>query len=204
MLTFIDMASTTDCSSCSTGLNSASFVMFSVHNRDIQLTGTFLTSQVEKNCIGRGPPSRDSSSLWLSCPDTKAMIYRPLPRLITPISYVVVLMFSTTQGRVGLKMSLERRGSVKRSASAVQRPGTAFIRPFTASKPRRPYSAYTNRGTEEAGPKFDVPETNREWWRTYVKVINWCIFNNFHPLMLSPGNSYTWFISTSRIPRRST
>ena len=58
---------------------------------------------------------------------------------------------------------------MKRTASAMHRPVTA-IRPFTASKPRRPYSAYTARGTDEEGPKYDVPETNREWWRTYVKV----------------------------------
>ncbi len=78
--TFIDMANTTDCKSDSIGLNNTSFVMFNVHNRDIQLTGTFLTSQVEKNCIGSGPPSRDSSSLCglCSCPE-KAIPRLPLP-----------------------------------------------------------------------------------------------------------------------------
>lgn len=59
---------------------------------------------------------------------------------------------------------------MKRSVSAFHRPGTAAIRPFTASKPRRPYSAYTSRGSDETEPKYDLPETNREWWRTYVKV----------------------------------
>ena len=61
--------------------------------------------------------------------------------------------------------------NLQRSQSAMpRRPGTSVARPFTASKPRRPYSAYTQRGAEEQGQRFDAPETNREWWRHYVKV----------------------------------
>lgn len=58
---------------------------------------------------------------------------------------------------------------MKRFSSARQRPQTSLVRPFTASRPRRPYSAYTDRGSEETGPKYDAPETTREWWRHYVK-----------------------------------
>lgn len=58
----------------------------------------------------------------------------------------------------------------RRAMSAVQRPTTAAIRPFTASRPRRPYSAYTQRGGEEDTPKFDEEATQREWWRFYLKV----------------------------------
>ena len=53
--------------------------------------------------------------------------------------------------------------------SAIARPGTASKQP--ATKPRRPYSAYTRReGEAENMPKYDGPESNREWWRFYVKV----------------------------------
>jgi hypothetical protein len=49
------------------------------------------------------------------------------------------------------------------------RPGTA-ARPLTA---RRPYSAYTRReGEAENEAKCDPPQTNREWWRYYVKVFH--------------------------------
>lgn len=69
-------------------------------------------------------------------------------------------------------ISKPKSATLKRSMSAVQRPRTSLVRAFTASsRPRRPYSAYTSRGTEEQGPKFDAPETNREWWRQYVKVL---------------------------------
>ena len=57
----------------------------------------------------------------------------------------------------------------RRAMSAIARPGTAARRPMTAS--RRPYSAYTRReGESENMPKYDAPESNREWWRFYVKV----------------------------------
>lgn len=58
----------------------------------------------------------------------------------------------------------------RRAMSAVQRPTTAAIRPSTASRPRRPYSAYTQRGGEEDTPKFEEEATQREWWRYYLKV----------------------------------
>lgn len=56
----------------------------------------------------------------------------------------------------------------RRAMSAIARP--ASMRPLTAS--RRPYSAYTKRGEgdQENLPKYDGPESNREWWRFYVKV----------------------------------
>lgn len=58
----------------------------------------------------------------------------------------------------------------RRAMSAIARPTSGASRPLTASRPRRPYSAYTNRGSEEDQPKYDVPESNREWWRFYMKV----------------------------------
>ena len=59
----------------------------------------------------------------------------------------------------------------RRAMSAIARPNTASLRPGTASgRPRRPYSAYTKRGAEETTPKYDAPESNREWWRYCVKV----------------------------------
>ena len=57
----------------------------------------------------------------------------------------------------------------RRAMSAFARPGTAALRPQTAS--RRPYSAYTRReGEAENETKCDPPQSNREWWRFYVKV----------------------------------
>ena len=36
---------------------------------------------------------------------------------------------------------------------------------------RRPYSTYTVRGREnENTPKYDDAKSNREWWRSYIKV----------------------------------
>lgn len=58
----------------------------------------------------------------------------------------------------------------RRAMSAIARPSSGVSRPLTASRPRRPYSAYTKRGIEEDQPKYDVPESNREWWRFYMKV----------------------------------
>ena len=55
----------------------------------------------------------------------------------------------------------------RRAMSAIARPGSG--RPKTAS--RRPYSAYTKReGEAENVQKYDGPESNREWWRFYMKV----------------------------------
>lgn len=74
--------------------------------------------------------------------------------------------------------SAQRRPSARRrrAMSAIARPPTAALRPGTASvnsKPRRPYSAYTKRGGDEseAGPRYDSEESNREWWRFYLKVL---------------------------------
>ena len=67
----------------------------------------------------------------------------------------------------------------RRAMSAIARPNTASLRPGTASgRPRRPYSAYTKRGGEETTPKYDAPETNREWWRYCVKVCILKIMDN--------------------------
>lgn len=49
------------------------------------------------------------------------------------------------------------------------RPTSSFNRPMSSARPRRPYSAYTKRGVEEEGQKYDEPNSNREWWRSYVK-----------------------------------
>ena len=94
---------------------------------------------------------------------------------------------------------------LQRSQSAVQspmkRPPTAAIRPLTASRPRRPYSAYTQRGAEEQGQRFDAPETNREWWRHYVKV--WIArlgIQRSRWLFLScAGNAFTRNIQSRRL-----
>ena len=58
----------------------------------------------------------------------------------------------------------------RRAVSAVARLRSAqAARPSTARS--RPYSAYTRRGSEdEDTPNYVAPQTNREWWRYYVKV----------------------------------
>lgn len=56
----------------------------------------------------------------------------------------------------------------RRVMSATIRPGVG--RPATAA--RRPYSAYTKKdGEEENMTKCDPPQSNREWWRFYIKVM---------------------------------
>ncbi len=55
--------------------------------------------------------------------------------------------------------------------SAIARPSSGALRPATATRPRRPYSAYSRKGSEDDAPKFDAPESNREWWRFYMKVV---------------------------------
>ncbi|KAL5463901.1 hypothetical protein EMCRGX_G032850 [Ephydatia muelleri] len=58
----------------------------------------------------------------------------------------------------------------RRALSAIARPKTsALLRPPSATKPRRPYSAYSLRGAEDDTPKYDPPQSEREWWRYYVK-----------------------------------
>lgn len=65
----------------------------------------------------------------------------------------------------------QRPVGLRRAMSAIQRPcSNAFSRPKSSARPRRPYSAYTRRGSEEDGPKYEAPETGREWWRAYLKV----------------------------------
>ena len=61
--------------------------------------------------------------------------------------------------------------SVQRKSARHRRAMSAIARPSSgAGRQRRPYSAYTKRGSEENSPKYDAPETNREWWRFYMKV----------------------------------
>lgn len=62
----------------------------------------------------------------------------------------------------------QRPVGLRRAMSAIQRPTSG--RPMSSTRPRRPYSAYTRKGDEEEGPKFEAPQTNREWWRSYLKV----------------------------------
>ena len=59
---------------------------------------------------------------------------------------------------------------LRRAMSAIQRPSTGTGAPLGSARPRRPYSAYTRKGAEEEGPKYETPETGREWWRFYLKV----------------------------------
>jgi len=69
------------------------------------------------------------------------------------------------------QQSVQRKSARHRRAmSAIARPSSGAGRPPTAGRQRRPYSAYTKRGSEENSPKYDAPETNREWWRFYMKV----------------------------------
>ena len=62
----------------------------------------------------------------------------------------------------------QRPVGLRRAMSAIQRPSTG--RPGSSTRPRRPYSAYTRKGSEEDGPKYETPQTGREWWRAYLKV----------------------------------
>lgn len=66
---------------------------------------------------------------------------------------------------VMMRKSSSVRSSSARSSSA--RPSSA--RPSTGRQ-RRPYSAYTNRQDEEnSATRYDQPNTNREWWRYYLR-----------------------------------
>lgn len=62
----------------------------------------------------------------------------------------------------------QKSSRLRRAMSAIERPSTG--RPTSSTRPRRPYSAYTRKGSEEEGPKYEAPETGREWWRFYLKV----------------------------------
>ena len=65
----------------------------------------------------------------------------------------------------------QRPVGLRRAMSAIQRPSSSgLVRPTSSSRPRRPYSAYTRKGVEEEGPKYEAPESGREWWRVYLKV----------------------------------
>ena len=65
----------------------------------------------------------------------------------------------------------QRSTRLRRAMSAIERPSSGVLgRPTSSTKPRRPYSAYTRKGSEEEGPKYEAPETGREWWRFYLKV----------------------------------
>ena len=60
----------------------------------------------------------------------------------------------------------------RRAMSAIARPTEVIARPFSSSRARRPYSAYTKRGDDEEAPKYDTKESDREeWWRHSMKVL---------------------------------
>ena len=62
---------------------------------------------------------------------------------------------------------------LRRTMSAIQRPSGG--RPVSSARSRRPYSAYSRKGTEEEGPKYEAPQTDIEWWRAYLKVRLWLL-----------------------------
>lgn len=65
----------------------------------------------------------------------------------------------------------QKSSRLRRAMSAIERPSSGALgRPTSSTRPRRPYSAYTRKGCEEEGPKYEAPETGREWWRFYLKV----------------------------------
>lgn len=65
----------------------------------------------------------------------------------------------------------QRSSRLRRAMSAIVRPSSGALgRPTSSAKRQRPYSAYTRKGSEEEGPKYEAPETGREWWRFYLKV----------------------------------
>lgn len=56
-----------------------------------------------------------------------------------------------------------------KAMSAVMTRRVSSARPGTG-RPRRPYSAYTNRQEEQsATSQYDRPNSNREWWRYYLR-----------------------------------
>lgn len=86
----------------------------------------------------------------------------------TITSYVIAPMeVDSSRAKSADRMTTRQR----RALSAIARPKTsALLRPASVTKPRRPYSAYTQRGAEEDTPQYDPPQSEREWWRYYVKV----------------------------------
>ena len=96
---------------------------------------------------------------------------QPLPR-----SAAMVDRPGTAQKPVGLR----------RAMSAIQRPSSSgLVRPTSSSRPRRPYSAYTRKGVEEEGPKYEAPESGREWWRVYLKVRSLLFYSSCSPRAVS-------------------
>ena len=87
---------------------------------------------------------------------------------IVTTSYVITPMeVDSSRAKSADRMTTRQR----RALSAIARPKTsALLRPPSATKPRRPYSAYSLRGAEDDTPKYDPPQSEREWWRYYVKV----------------------------------
>ena len=68
--------------------------------------------------------------------------------------------------------------------SAVMTRRISSARPGTG-RPRRPYSAYTNRQEEEsASTQYDQPNTNREWWRYYLRVSSLSFWRRGSPMVL--------------------
>lgn len=56
-----------------------------------------------------------------------------------------------------------------RAVSVFAKSKSCIIRPGRI--PRRPYSAYTKRAGESDNiPKYDDPQSNREWWRFFMNV----------------------------------
>ena len=84
--------------------------------------------------------------------------------------------------------------------SAIQRPSSG--RPTSSARPRRPYSAYTRKGSEEEEPKFEAPQTDREWWRAYLKVcwrLCFCMISE----ECCVGDADSWSLQPERLSGRS-
>lgn len=95
----------------------------------------------------------------------RSITNEPLPRL--------ALLQSLTRAMAEQTMrpgTAQRPVGLRRAMSAIQRPSSGALGRPASGRPRRPYSAYTRKGAEEEGPKYEAPETNREWWRAYLKV----------------------------------
>lgn len=95
----------------------------------------------------------------------------------------------------------QRPVGLRRAMSAIQRPTSgAQGRPMSSTRPRRPYSAYTRKGEEEEGPKFEAPETNREWWRAYLKVcVDSMSAHRSYAASLSAGDSSPWQLQAEEL-----
>ena len=54
-----------------------------------------------------------------------------------------------------------------------------------SGRPRRPYSAYTRRDEEQGAIiQYDQPNSNREWWRYYLRVSE----------VVIKAVAYNWFV----------